>query len=141
MLLLRPKPPLAHYPAFIVCLATTLLKKYKYASQDPKNLIVILSMLGACAVTGDLRFTPPLCNYSHSPSIRDLYHLLLPISWERQQGMHVQNSRFMFREGEPSIKEFLASPAMCFKTIFRGSCCSYKIQQLQHISATWMPNF
>jgi hypothetical protein len=26
-LLLRPKPPLAHYPEFIVCLATTLFKK------------------------------------------------------------------------------------------------------------------
>jgi hypothetical protein len=26
ILSLSPKPPLAHYPAFIVCLATTLLK-------------------------------------------------------------------------------------------------------------------
>jgi hypothetical protein len=30
ILLLRPKPPLAHYPAFIVCLATSLFKKQAY---------------------------------------------------------------------------------------------------------------
>ena len=46
-----------------------------YVSQVPKNPFVIppaLTRSGACAFTRDLRFTPPLCDYSRSPSTWDL---------------------------------------------------------------------
>jgi hypothetical protein len=108
ILSLGPKPPLAHYPAFIVCLATTLFKK---VAQQVKNSVSLLQLLRTCTCpgfffrknsriiipqaahqalvtcfhVGFLRFTLSLCNYSRSPS-KCIYSFLLPYSWERQRG-------------------------------------------------------
>jgi hypothetical protein len=97
MLLLGPKPPPVHYPAFIVSCDNFVQKvipqvkklfimdfKDLYVSQVSKNLIIIPQaahqVLGMCFHVGFLRFTPPLSDYSHIPSTWD------SIIWERQQG-------------------------------------------------------
>jgi hypothetical protein len=56
-----------------------------------------------------LRFTPPLCIYSCSPSMWDLQ--FSSVSW-LGPSMRKWGSWFSFRKVEPSFKEFLASPAM-----------------------------
>ena len=89
MLSLGPKPPLAHYPAFIVCLATTSLLESIHKWKNPKMWLLktctcprfrktrslfqqAAHQALARAFTWDLRFTPPLCDYSRSPSTWDL---------------------------------------------------------------------
>jgi hypothetical protein len=89
MLLLGPKPPLAHYPAFIyslpcnnfvqkvitqvkkLCLFVTAFKDL-HVSWVPKNQIIIPQAahqaMGTCFHVVFQRFAPPLCNYSHSPA-------------------------------------------------------------------------
>ena len=87
-----------------------------YVSQVPKNPIVIppaLTRPGARAFTRDLRFTPPLCDYSRSPSTWDLQ-----FSSASQLGASTRMISFglssKLKKKEPSFKEFLASPAMRF---------------------------
>jgi hypothetical protein len=58
---------------------------------------------------GFIRFTPPLCDYSHSPSKWDIQ-----FSSASQLGASTRKWGFQFRLGEVelSFKEFLAPPAM-----------------------------
>jgi hypothetical protein len=62
-----------------------------------------------CFHVGLLRFTPPLCNYSHISSTWDLQ-----FSSASQLGESTRKwgSQFRLGEKEPSFKEFLASPTM-----------------------------
>jgi hypothetical protein len=62
-----------------------------------------------CFYVGFLRFTPPLCDYSRSPSSWDLQ-----FSSASQLGASTRKWGSWFRIGEvePSFKEFLASPAL-----------------------------
>jgi hypothetical protein len=73
----------------------------------------------ALAFTWDLRFTPPLCDYSRSPSTWDLL-----FSSASQLGASTRKWGSWFRLGEvePSFKEFLASPA-----IMRLGCCQLSL--------------
>jgi hypothetical protein len=83
-----------------------------YVSRVPKNLIVIPQVahqaLGMCSHVGFLRFDPPLCDYSHSPSTRGFQP-----SSASQLGASTRKWGSQFRLGEvkPSFKEFLASLA------------------------------
>ena len=89
MLLLGPKPPLTHSPVLIVCLATnsfkdvipqvknSLLRLLRTCTcpRFQKNPIVILAAHpgpGHVLSHGIMRFTPPPCDYSRSPSTSDL---------------------------------------------------------------------
>jgi hypothetical protein len=82
MLLLGTKPPLVHYPDFIVCLASEKLFvtdfKDLYVSLFlEKNSPIVISQeayqaLGTCFHLGFLRFTPTLFNYTRNPSTWDL---------------------------------------------------------------------
>ena len=72
---------------------------------------------------GIMRFTPPLCDYSRSPSTWDLQ-----FSSASQLGASMRiclrsKSRFRLREGEPSFKEFLVSPEKCVLGKFLGVSC------------------
>jgi hypothetical protein len=83
-----------------------------HMSRVPKNSIVIPA--GSSPGPGfevsqwDFRFTPPLCNYSRSPSTWDLQ-----FSSASQLGESTRKWSSQFRLGEvdPSFKEFVASPA------------------------------
>jgi hypothetical protein len=127
MLLLGLKPPVAHYPEFMICLETIFSKKLfhkrkKYliwilrACTCPgfKNQVVIpqeaFQALGMCFHVGLQRFTPPLCNYSRSPSTWDLQ-----FSSASQMGASTRKwgSRFRLGEVEPSFNEFLLLPHGC----------------------------
>jgi hypothetical protein len=57
-----------------------------------------------CFHLGFLRLNPLLCNYSHSPSIRDL-----ELASAYQLGTSISKWGYQFRLGEvePSFKEFL----------------------------------
>jgi hypothetical protein len=92
ILSLGPKAPLAHHPAFIVCLCDNFdqivvpqVKKLSlfvtafkdlYMFQDHKIPIVIpqapYQALGTCFHVRFLWFIPQLCDYSRSPSTCDL---------------------------------------------------------------------
>jgi hypothetical protein len=131
ILSLRPKLPIAHYPVFIVCLVTTLFKKKFHKWKNSVSLLKLLrtctcpgffleknspivipqvahQALGMCYHVGFLRFTPPLCDYSRSPSTWDLQ-----FSSASQLGASTRKWGSWFRLGEvePSFKEFLAPPA------------------------------
>jgi hypothetical protein len=81
-------------------------------SRIPKTPIVdpqaSQQALGMYFHVGFLRFTPPLCNYSCSPSTWDLQ-----FSSASQLGVSTRKwgSRLRLGEVESSFKEFLASPA------------------------------
>jgi hypothetical protein len=105
-----------------------LLMAFKdlYVSRVPKNLIVIPHAAHQALVTyfhvGFLRFTPPLCVYSCSPSTWDLQ-----VSTDSQLRASTRKWGSWFRLGEvePSIKEFLASPARMHFQILEVSCFSH----------------
>jgi hypothetical protein len=77
-----------------------------------KKIIIIVQAahqaLGTCFHLELLRFNPPLCNYSRSPSTGDLQ-----FSSTSQLGASTRKwgSRFRLREVDPSFEEFLASLA------------------------------
>jgi hypothetical protein len=86
-----------------------------YVSRDlfRKNSPIVIPQvthqaLGMYFHVGFLRFTPPLCEYSRSPSTWDLQ-----FSSASQLGASTRKwgSMFRLREVEPSFKEFLASAA------------------------------
>ena len=130
ILSLGPKPPLAHYPAFIVCLATTSLLESIHKWKNPKMWLLRTCTCprfrktrslshqrspgpGLVLSRGIMRFTPPLCDYSRSPSTWDLQ-----FSSASQLGASTRILSFglssKLKKKEPSFKEFLASPAMRF---------------------------
>jgi hypothetical protein len=62
-----------------------------------------------CFHVGFLRFTPPLCDYSRSPSMWNLQ-----FTSASQQGASTRKwgSQFSLGEVEPSFNEFFDSPTM-----------------------------
>jgi hypothetical protein len=71
----------------------------------------------AHAFTWDLRFNPPLCNYSHSPSMWDLQ---FSSAYELRASTRKWGSQFRLGEVEPSFEEFLASPTRMHFQVLRG---------------------
>jgi hypothetical protein len=137
ILSLGPKPQLSHYPAFIVCLATTLFKtsstseklfvtafKELYVSRVIFRKISPIDIpqaahqaLGTCIHVGFLRFTPPLCNYYLRPSTWDLQ---FSSASQLRASTRKWGSRFRLGEVDPSFKEFLASPARMHFQVLRS---------------------
>jgi hypothetical protein len=125
ILSLGPKPPFAHYPAFIVYFVTNILvpqvKKLSLFVAAFKDLYVSLAIkktiiipqashqaVDMCFNLGFLRFNPPLCDYSRSASTWDLQ---FPSASQLEESTSKWGSQFMLGEIEPSFKEFLASLA------------------------------
>ena len=107
ILSLGPKPPLAHYPAFIVCLATTSLLESIHKWKNPKMWLLRTCTCPRFRKTRSLshqRSPGPglvlsrgiwglLLHSATTPVAlqRGIYSFLLPLSWERQWGLGLRS--------------------------------------------------